>query len=264
MPASAGYHPRMAAPHRASGRPTFLGVAALFVIAAAVLGACAGSITTATARPSEGASAGQSSAQAAEASPTASASALASASAAPSVSAPAATTAPPSVGAFWAAVVRGLGSGAHLTVTVTGSAPATIYYLTTSSATKVGTRLGFICVDGAAYDGQSGTYVAVPGTYECGAVALADGFRHTGQPVDAWSAGIPGDAGIRETVAAGSDGRWRWTYRATNGFVGGKVTVVLVLDPRTGRLVSGSRTDPIAKTTYTFDYRTTVPKIAAP
>ena len=60
------------------------------------------------------------------------------------------------------------------------------------------------------------------------------------------------------------DGRWRWDYRGTSAYYGGRVTASVTLDPATGRIVKASRTDPTGDTTYHLEYGATFPPIAVP
>jgi hypothetical protein len=185
-------------------------------------------------------------------------------SAAPAAGAtPKATTAPPTVKTFWAAVARGLAAAKHLQVTSAGPNPGTLRFQPSASATIAGGSVAFVCVNGVAYDGQSG-FARVPGTWQCGAGALVDGFRHIGEPADSWNASSPGDAAITETVAQAAGGTWTWTYAATSVFLGGKVTARVTLDPASGRILAARRVDPTGTTTYAFDYAVTFPALAVP
>jgi hypothetical protein len=121
----------------------------------------------------------------------------------------------------------------------------------------------FVCIGGAAYDGQSG-FARVPGKWTCGAGALASGFRQIGQPADSWSANSPGDASITESVTVGSDRSWTWAYTGISPFLGGRITARVSLDPATGRIRTAQRTDPTGTTTYAFDYVRTFPALAVP
>lgn len=176
---------------------------------------------------------------------------------------PKATAAPPTVKTFWAAVTRGLAAAEHLQVTSTGSNPGMLRFEPSASATISGGKVAFVCVNGAAYDGQSG-FAQVAGTWQCGADALVGGFRHIGEPADSWNASSPGDAAITETVAQAAGGTWTWTYAATSVFLGGKVTARVTLDPASGRILAARRGDPTGTTTYAFDYAVTFPALAVP
>lgn len=171
----------------------------------------------------------------------------------------------PTVASFWAAVARGLSGSKHLTVTVSGSNPTVIRFQPDASASVVGGRAVSVCVGSAAYDGQSGTFTKVPGSWACGAGALVGGFRHTGQAVDAWAsqAGIS-DASIVEKTALEADGRWRWDYSAQSVVFGGRVQTSVWLDPRTGRLLEARRTDPTGQARDAFDYARAFPAIVTP
>jgi hypothetical protein len=202
---------------------------------------------------------------AAAASPSASGPA-ASGSASPTGSAaPSATphpSAPPTPTTFWAAVSRGLTSAKHLTVTIAGPNPGVLRYEPAASATIDSGTVVFVCVHGTAYDGQLG-FARVPGSWQCGAAALASGFRRIGQPADSWSASSPRDSSISEAVSQGAGGTWTWTYSGSPPF-GGRVTVRVTLDPVSGRILAGQRTDPTGSTTYAFDYVSTFPALAVP
>jgi hypothetical protein len=121
----------------------------------------------------------------------------------------------------------------------------------------------FVCIGGAAYDGQSG-FARVPGKWTCGAGALVSGFRQIGQPADSWSANSPGDASITESVTVGPDGSWTWAYTGISAFLGGRITGRVSLDPATDRIRAAQRTDPTGTTTYAFDYARTFPALAIP
>src|SRR5512140_778201 len=185
----------------------------------------------------------------------------------PSASPASSPTARPSLAAttsaFWAAVTRGLTSARHLEVTITGSNPGVLRYEAKASATIVAGQVGFVCVGGAAYDGQSG-FARVPGTWQCGAAALVSGFRRIGQPADSWSATSPSDGSITETVTVRPDGTWRWAYTGLSPFLGGKITARVDLDPATGRIVGARRTAPTGPTPFAFNYAAAFPALAVP
>jgi len=196
----------------------------------------------------------------------------ASGAATPASATPAGSTAPsatprPTAAAtastFWAAVTRGLTAAKHLQVTIAGSNPGVLRYEAKASATIVDGTVGFVCVNGAAYDGQSG-FARVPGTWQCGAAALASGFRRIGQPADSWSASSPSDSSITESVAVGSDGTWTWSYTGISPFLGGRITARVRLDPLTGRILAAQRADPTGTSTYSFNYTGTFPPLAVP
>jgi hypothetical protein len=203
---------------------------------------------------------------AAASSPSVSGPPAASGSASPRGSAaPSATPHPsaaPTPTSYWAAVSRGLTSVKHLVVTVAGPNPSVLRYEPAGSATIVGGKMVSVCVHGTAYDGQLG-FARVPGSWQCGAAALVSGFRRIGQPADSWSASSPRDSSISEAVTQGSGGAWTWTYSGSPPF-GGRVTVRLSLDPVSGRMLAGQRTDPTGTTTYAFDYVSTFPALAVP
>ena len=174
-----------------------------------------------------------------------------------------ATAAAPSVKSFWATVTRGLSAAGHLQVTISGPNSGVLRYEPTASATVADGRIGFICLGGAAFDGQSG-FARVPGSWDCGAGALVSGFRRIGEPADSWNASSPSDSSIKESVGIAPDGSWTWSYSATSVFLGGKVSVRVGLDPTSGRILAARRVDPTGTTTYTFDYTLTFPALAVP
>jgi hypothetical protein len=160
-------------------------------------------------------------------------------------------------------VTRGLTAAKHVEVTVTGSNPGILRYEAKASATMVNGTIVFVCIGGAAYDGQSG-FARVPGKWACGAGALVSGFRQIGQPADSWSASSPGDGSITESVTVGPDGSWTWAYTGISAFLGGRITARVSLDPATNRIRTAHRTDPTGTTTYAFDYARTFPALAVP
>ncbi len=184
-------------------------------------------------------------------------------SASPAAATPKATAAAPTVKSFWAAVTRGLVAARHLQVTSAGPNPSTLRFEPSASATIAGGSVAFACVNGAAYDGQSG-FARVPGTWQCGTDALVDGFRHIGEPADSWNASSPSDTAITETVVRAAGGTWTWSYAATSVFLGGTVTARITLDPATGHILTARRADPTGTTTYAFDYAVTFPAISVP
>jgi len=173
------------------------------------------------------------------------------------------TPATPTARAFWTAAARGIAAAGRLAVTVEGPNPGELRFEARASATIVDGAPGFVCVGGRAYDGQS-AWTEVRGDWTCGADAFAAGFRNLGQPIDAWSDSVPRDDAIRETVRVTADGRWRWDYRGTSAYFGGRVTASALLDPATGRIVQASRTDPTGDTTYHLRYGASFPPIAVP
>ena len=182
---------------------------------------------------------------------------------------PAKSTAPrpsavvPTPKSFWAAAARGLSSAKHLQVTLAGPNPGVLRFEPSASATIVGGRIGFVCLDGAAFDGQSG-FARVTGTWDCGAAALSGGFRNIGQPADAWNETSPTDNAITEVVGTEPDGTWTWAYVGASAFYGGRVTARVSLDAESGRILAARRVDPTGVTTYSFDYETTFPALAVP
>jgi len=124
--------------------------------------------------------------------------------------------------------------------------------------------LSSVCFGGASYVIQGIQSSAIPGKWACGGSAFASSFRKTGQPAYAWNTRVPTDTRIKEVVTAPSKDRWQWDYTATSPILAGPVRATLLLDPATGRIVSGSRTDPTGTTRYTFSYTTIFSPIGLP
>jgi hypothetical protein len=227
------------------------------LLATVLLAACGSS------GPSVGAIAGT----AASATPSASGptSALtASPSAAVTASAPpSAQTMPTDAAAFWTIAGTALRNAQRVRLIAKGPSPVEIRFEPNRSATILVDMPVFVCLDGVAYDGQNG-FEPTPGPWSCGIDAFVDGFRHLGQPVDAWSQELEGSKHIKETVGADADGTWRWDYAADSPQYGGPVTASVWLDPSTGRIVKASRKDPIGKSTWTVEYGATFPPVALP
>lgn len=181
----------------------------------------------------------------------------------PTPSPTASPTPRPTSSAFWAAVVSGLGAAGTLEIGVEhGRVAYTIEYTSAASASAVGGQRIFVCLDGHAYDGQSG-WVQAPGTYSCGAAALREGFLKSGQAVDSWGSGSGVDQSIGTSVTVLAGGLWRWTYQSVSP-LSGDVHASLTLDPRTHRLRSGTRSDATGPWTYSFRYGVAFPTIAVP
>jgi hypothetical protein len=177
---------------------------------------------------------------------------------------PTPSAAGPTPDGFWALVERGLRGAHRLRVDISGpnANAATMRFEPDASATVIEDVVGFVCVDAHAYDGQS-AFTAVPGAWTCGAPALVAGFRHIGQPIDAWNSNVPSDESRRETVTTRGN-TWTWTYHATSPYLGGKVTATVTLDRGRQRITSARRVDPTGTTRYTFHYGVDFPPIAVP
>jgi hypothetical protein len=124
--------------------------------------------------------------------------------------------------------------------------------------------LASVCTAGASYTVQGLRSTVVPGKWACGGSALVSSFRKSGQPVYAWNTRLPADTKIKEVVTSPSRDKWQWAYTASSKILGGTVKTTLVLDATTGRLLSGSRTDPTGTTRFTFSYTTIFAPIALP
>ncbi len=181
----------------------------------------------------------------------------------PSGSPSATATVRPTANAFWTVVRAGLASAGHLVLTAKGASPVVLRFLPKASEALVAGDAVSICVGDASYQGGGGHFADVPGTWICGADALVTGFRATGGPIDAWNPDFPPGGSVTEKVAATTDGRWRWTF-AGRGTLEGDVDGSLLLDPTTQRLIGGTRTGELGKTTYSFDYSTPVAPIVKP
>lgn len=168
----------------------------------------------------------------------------------------------PTVAEFWSRVERGIRSAGRVEVDITGPNTGSLRFEPDASATVIDDVVGFVCVGGRAYDGQS-AFTRLPGRWTCGAPALVAGFRSIGQPIDAWNATIPTDSRRRERLTVDGD-RWTWTYRATSPYYGGAVSATVVLDRASRRVVEARRTDPTGATTYDVRYGVDFPPIAVP
>ncbi len=163
---------------------------------------------------------------------------------------------------FWSQVAAGIRAARRLEVGIVGPTLGTMRFQADASATVIDGVIGSVCLAGRAYDGQSG-FTALPGRWTCGADALVAGFRHIGQPIDAWNATVPSDTARRETVVV-RGATWTWEYRAMSAYLGGAVTASVTLDRASGRITSARRADPTGATRYTFHYGAPFPSIAVP
>jgi hypothetical protein len=227
-----------------------------------VLAACGSSVG-----PSSPGTSGSSSPSGSAASPAGESASPPGESAAPSPppsSSPSSTTAArPTPNAFWTAVRAGLSSAGHLVATAKGASPVVLRFLPDASEALVAGDPVSICVGGTSYQGAGGHFTNVPGTWLCGVDALVTGFRATGGAIDAWNPDFPPGGTVSEKVTVAADGRWHWAF-AGRGTMEGDVDASLVLDPATQRLVGGSRTGELGRTTFAFDYATAVAPIAKP
>lgn len=240
------------------------------LVVVAVVGACSPAVPTpptAVATASGPASSGVEPSAGGTPAATASAAGTPTRPPAPSASAVASSgpaSAPPSVETFWDAALRGLATTGRLRINVIGPNAGVLRYEPDASETVADGKVVFVCVGGAAFDGQGGTFVAAPGSWECGGGALVGGFRNTGQPVDAWGDSLPTDSAITERTALEPDGRWRWDYTAESPVFGGQVTTTVWVDPATGRILDARRTDPTGSTRYGISYDEVFPPISRP
>lgn len=171
--------------------------------------------------------------------------------------------APADAADFWRVAIDALTAAGRVRLTVAGPSPGEIRYEPTASASMVDGHPVFVCLEGVAYDSQN-LWEPVPGIWSCGAKALRQGFRELGQPLEAWSAALEPNTGIRERVRVDADGTWLWDYSADSPQYGGRVTATVRLDPATGRILSAVRDDPIGRTGYVFEYGAAFPPIALP
>lgn len=191
--------------------------------------------------------------------------AASSAGAPPAVTGTASASAPvPTLTGFWTLAARALSRSGRLRLVLSGTGRRELRFEPRASGVVTGGSLVSACLAGAAYTITGRRATAVPGKWACGGSALASGFRKSGQPVYAWNTRLPADSRIKESVSVASKGRWQWDYAATSKALGGTVTTSLTLDVATGRLVSGTRTDPKETTRYTFSYTTILAPIALP
>jgi len=167
------------------------------------------------------------------------------------------------VSGFWTAAARALSRSGRLRVVMKGSGTRELRYEPKASGVVADGSLTSACSSGAAYAINGLRSASVPGKWACGGSALVSSFRKSGQPLYAWNSRLPVDSKIKERVSA-AKGRWQWDYVANSKNLGGSVKTTLVLDPATGRLLSGSRTDKTGTTRFTFSYTTIFAPIAVP
>ena len=170
----------------------------------------------------------------------------------------------PTVDGFWKLAARALSRSGRLRLVLTGTGKRELRFEPRASGAVADGAVTSICLAGASYVIQGIRATTVPGRWACGGSALNSSFRKSGQPVYAWNSRLPVDAKIKERVALVAKGRWQWDYTATSAILRGTVHTTLMLDLATGRLVSGSRTDPTGITRYTFSYVTIFAPIALP
>jgi hypothetical protein len=147
---------------------------------------------------------------------------------------------------------------------MSGNGTRELRYEPKASAVVADSAMTSICFGGAAYTVDAMNSTKLPAKWSCGSPALVNGYRKSGQPVYAWNTRLPADSKIKERVAATARDRWQWDYVATSKILNGQVKTTLVMDSATGRLVSGSRTDPTGTTRYTFSYTTIFAPITLP
>lgn len=143
---------------------------------------------------------------------------------------------------------------ARLRLIVVGREPDEYRFEPRASAALVDGGLRVVCVEGGAYEIDGFRATPRPARWTCGFSSLVTAFRRTGQPTEAWNATVAEDARVRERVVADAGDRWRWEYTAISEALGGRVRVTLIMDATTGRLVSGTRSDPTGDVRWTFNY----------
>jgi hypothetical protein len=168
------------------------------------------------------------------------------------------------VAGFWTLAARALARTGRLRLILVGNGTRELRFEPKASGVVADGSLASVCMTGAAYTVQGIRSISVPGNWACGGSALVSSFRKSGQPVYAWNTRLPTDTKIKERVSVVSKDRWQWDYVATSKILGGSVKTTVVLDSNTGRLVSGSRTDPKGATRYTFSYTTIFAPIGLP
>ncbi len=170
----------------------------------------------------------------------------------------------PTSDTFWSHVAEGIRAAGRLEVGIDGPGDSVLVlrFESDASATVIDGVVGSVCIDRRTYDGQSG-FTTLPGRWTCGAAALLAGYRHLGQPIDAWNATVPSDSARAESVTLRGT-TWTWRYRATSAYLGGEVTTSLTLDGETGRITAARRVDPTGVTRYTFRYGADFPPLAVP
>jgi hypothetical protein len=170
----------------------------------------------------------------------------------------------PTAASFWQIAARALSKSGRLRLVITGSGTHELRFEPKASGIVTGGDLSSICVSGAAYTVSGVQSTPVSGKWACGASALASSFRKTGLPVYAWSTKIPADTKIKEVVTQPTPDHWQWVFTGTSKVLGGTVKTTLLLDPTTGRLLTGTHTDPTGSVRYTFSYTTIFAPIALP
>jgi hypothetical protein len=159
---------------------------------------------------------------------------------------------------------RALSRSGRLRLVMSGNGVRELRFEPKSSGVFADGSLSWVCTSGASYTVLGLKSTVVPGKWACGGSALQSSFRKSGQPVYAWNTRLPVDTKIKETVTSPSRDKWEWVYTATSKILGGSVKTTLMLDTTTGRLISGSRTDPTGTTRFTFSYTTIFAPIALP
>jgi len=199
-----------------------------------------------------------------EGGPTGAASPAASTSTADPLDAASPAASPPTPPAFWTLASRALNATGRLRVIVVGGSPDELRIETRASAALLEGILTVVCVEGQAYAVDGFRATPWPARWTCGTNAFVSSLRRTGRPLEAWNASIPVDTSIRERVLPEGRDRWRWEYVGRSPILDGPVRATLIMDAATGRLLSGTRSDPSGNVRWTFSYTTIFTPVQLP
>jgi hypothetical protein len=157
-----------------------------------------------------------------------------------------------------------LNATGRLRLIVVGGSPNEFRFETRASAALVDGTLKVVCMEGQAYAIDGFRATPRPARWTCGTSAFVSSMRRTGRPLEAWNASIPVDTSIRERVLPEGRDRWRWEYVARSTTLDGPVRTTLIMDAATGRILSGTRTDPSGNVRWTFSYTTIFTPVQLP
>ena len=142
----------------------------------------------------------------------------------------------------------------RLRIVVKRPEPLELRYEPAASGAATHGTLQTLCLGGVWYTIQHVRATPVRGKWLCGTSALVTSFRTVGQPLESWNSTLPTNTRVKEAVTIVANNRWQWRYTARSAALGGVVVTTLLLDPTSGRIISGQRTDPRGTTTYVFSY----------
>ena len=154
---------------------------------------------------------------------------------------------------FWSRVSSSIAAATRLRIVVTRPDPVELRYEPKASGAATHGNLQTACIAGVWYTIVHVRATAVKGSWLCGSAALSASFRAVGQPLESWNSTLPTNTRVKEAVTIVANGRWQWRYTARAAQLGIVITTLL-LDPASGRIISGQRTDSLGLTAYTFSY----------